>query len=59
MRTFVPRITLLVFGLAVAAALAPQVRAQTTTSPNCTASSDAAVQRFVGNAVTTDLNQPR
>jgi hypothetical protein len=34
------------------------MRAQTT-PPNCTASSDAAVQCFVANAVTTGLTQPR
>jgi hypothetical protein len=35
------------------------VRAQTTPLPNYTASSDAAVQCFVANAVTTGLTQPR
>jgi hypothetical protein len=58
MRVLVVRVALLTLVLA-AAASAPRVRAPTTPPPNCTASSDAAVQRFVANAVTTGLTQAR
>jgi hypothetical protein len=58
MRALVPRITVLIVALAFAAVSPPRTRAQTT-PPNCTASSDAAVQCFVANAVTTGLTQPR
>jgi len=58
MRAFVPRFTLIIVALAFAAALPPEVRAQTP-PPSCTTSSDAAVQCFVANAVTTGLTQPR
>jgi hypothetical protein len=58
MRALVPRITVLIVALAFAAVSPPQMRAQTT-PPNCTASSDAAVQCFVANAVATGLTQPR
>jgi hypothetical protein len=58
MRALVPRITVLIVALAFAAVSPPQTRAQTT-PPNCTASSDAAVQCFVANAVTTGLTAPR
>jgi len=51
---------LAVVALLIAAASPHQVRAQTTTPPpSCTASSDAAVQCFVANAVTTGLTTPR
>ena len=59
MRDLVLRFTVLILALAVAALSPPRLRAQTTTAPNCTASSDAAVQCFVANAVTTGLTQPR
>lgn len=59
MRVLVPKVALLVFVLAAAAASPRRARAQTTTPPNCTASSDAAVQCFVANAVATGLTQPR
>jgi hypothetical protein len=59
MRVLVPKVTLLVLVLAAAAASPRRARAQTTAPPNCTASSDAAVQCFVANAVTTGLTQPR
>jgi len=59
MRALVPRIAVLILALAFAAALPPQLRAQTTPPPSCTASSDAAVQCFVADAVTTGLTQPR
>jgi hypothetical protein len=57
-RALVPRFTVLILALAFAAISPPRMRAQTT-PPNCTASSDAAVQCFVANAVTTGLTQPR
>jgi hypothetical protein len=59
MRALVPRFTVLIFAFAVTAVSPPRLRAQTTTPPSCTASSDAAVQCFVANAVTTGLTQPR
>jgi|GEM_PF-837769 hypothetical protein len=58
MRALVSRITVLILALAFAAISPPRMRAQAT-PPNCTASSDAAVQCFVANAVTTGLTQPR
>lgn len=58
MRAFVPRFMLIIVALAFAAALPPEVSAQTP-PPSCTTSSDAAVQCFVANAVTTGLTQPR
>jgi len=58
MRHLVPRFTVLILALAFAAFSPPRMRAQTT-PPNCTASSDAAVQCFVANAVATGLTQPR
>jgi len=59
MRALVPRIAVLILALALAGALPPRSRAQTTPPPSCTASSDAAVQCFVADAVTTGLTQPR
>jgi hypothetical protein len=59
MRALVPKIAVLFFTLAFVALLPFRTRAQTTPPPDCTASSDAAVQCFVANAVTTGLTQPR
>ena len=59
MRVLVARTTVLILALAFAAVSPPRAYAQTTASPNCTASSDAAVQCFVADAVTTGLTQPR
>ena len=59
MRVLVARTTVLILALAFAAVSPPRTHAQTTAPPNCTASSDAAVQCFVANAVTTGLTQPR
>lgn len=58
MRVLVPKISLVIVFLEVAAELPPQARAQST-PPSCTTSSDAALQCFVANAVTTGLTQPR
>jgi hypothetical protein len=59
MHTLVPRTTLTILLFAFAAASPSKLRAQTTPPPGCTTSSDAAVQCFVANAVTTGLTQPR
>jgi hypothetical protein len=53
------RLTLAVLACSAFALFPVRLRAQTTPPPNCTASSDAAVQCFVANAVTTGLTQPR
>jgi hypothetical protein len=58
MRDIVPKISAVLLALAFAAMSPPQTRAQTTPA-DCTASSGAAVQCFVANAVTTGLTQPR
>jgi hypothetical protein len=58
MRVLVPKISLVIGFLGVAAELSPQACAQST-PPSCTTSSDAAVQCFVANAITTGFTQPR
>ena len=58
-QAFVLKIMLVTVGLGVALALPLGARAQTTTPPSCTASSDAAVLCFAVNAVTTGLTRPR
>lgn len=59
MRNHFLRFALFTAGVVLNAVLASPVRAQSSPPPDCAASQAAAVQCFVGNAVSTGLTQPR